>query len=121
MEIINVSDVKGFLTPLKCLTNSIESIIFNIEKGVVGIDAKAEDGSQVANLKWSKSVISTKMKDSKLGVYNLPEFIRTLELFDSDNIELLIDKNFMSIRFSENQTVKVKYIFDPSSAVRRTE
>jgi len=115
MQIL-IKNLKEFLYPLKALKTGIESVVFIVnDDGRLCVNSKSDDGTQISNISWDNSVVEVKDDPEEIGIYELPSFLTTLEMFGGNKIGLKTIKNKMVIKYADNKNVTVNYnMSDPS-------
>jgi len=118
MTKIKILDVKKFVTPLKSLSLSVNSIVLTKKGDTLAVNAKSEDASQVANILYTSKIVEYAEggDTEKMGIYNLGEFISVLQLFSDVNaLELVIEGNTCTIQFNDKS--KIDYILSDLSLI----
>lgn len=118
---IKIKDIPAFISPLKALSDSgIESVIFSFKDNMFAVNTKSDDNSQVSNLRWKPSVVFVEDDDKKekFGVYNLSEFLRTIELFDTKEVTLCITENKMIIKYAGSDSIEIRYILSDIALIK---
>lgn len=113
--VISVKDVKKFVAPLKNLIKSVDSIVMSVKDGTIAINTRSEDSSQIANILYTKDIVSVDGDIDKFGIYNLNEFISVLTISDSNALELVVLGNTLTINYSEK--AKIEYILSDLSLI----
>lgn len=115
---IEIKNLTNFLYPLKTLSSSINSVVFSNANGKLAMNTKAQDGSQFVNMKWEDSVVSIPEDMEKFGIYNLSEFISTLNLFGGNTVKGKINSNKVAITYGANEQVEVNYNLSDISLIQ---
>lgn len=122
VEIKNLSEFLNTLKVLKFLVNSsggisTTGVIFSNFNGNLNLNVKALDGSQFVNISWNKKIVEVLKgtSEEKLGIYNLPEFLTTLEMFGGDQVTMSSEENKLRLKYKASEKTEVMYnLSDPA-------
>ena len=108
--VIKIMDVKKFVSPLRSLSKSVNSIVLAVKDNTLAVNTRSEDNSQIANILFKPEIVTVENAEDgdKYGIYNLNEFLSVLTLSDANSVDIVVSGNSFVIHYGDK--AQIEYI-----------